>query len=48
MDAGWVTINGNWKYGHSLLGAISNYIVSDAIYDTEDEKTVTNFLKESQ
>ena len=36
-----------WKYHHTLLDAVSNCIVTDAIYDTEDECTVKKFLKES-
>ena len=35
------------KYRHTLLDSISNYIIADAIYDTEDETTITKFLKES-
>ena len=30
-----------------LLDSISNCIVADAIYDTEDETTVEKFLRES-
>ena len=47
FDVEWIKVNGNWKYRHTLLDAVSNYIVADAIYDTEDETTVTKFLKES-
>ena len=38
-----------WKLEiiHTLLDAVSNYIVTDAIYDTEDETTIAKFLKES-
>ena len=35
------------KYRHTLLDSVSNYIIADAIYDTEDETTITKFLKES-
>ncbi len=31
----------------TLLDSISNCIVADAIYDTEDETTVEKFLRES-
>ena len=47
FDVEWIKINGEWKYRHTLLDAISNCIVADAIYDTEDETTVEKFLKES-
>jgi transposase-like protein len=47
FDVEWLKINGKWKYRHTLLDAISNCIVADAIYDTEDETTVQKFLKES-
>ena len=47
FDVEWLKINGEWKYRHTLLDAISNCIVADAIYDTEDETTVEKFLKES-
>lgn len=43
----WVKINENWKYRYTLLDTVSNHIVADVIYDTEDEKTITKFLKES-
>ncbi|WP_407423085.1 hypothetical protein [Methanobrevibacter sp.] len=29
------------------MDAVSNYVVVDAIYDTEDINTITKFLKES-
>ena len=35
------------KYRHTLLDSISNCIVADAIYDTDDETTVEKFLRES-
>ena len=47
FDVEWIKINGEWKYRHTLLDAISNCIIADAIYDTEDETTVEKFLKES-
>ena len=47
FDVEWIKINGKWKYRHTLLDSISNCIVADAIYDTEDETTVEKFLKES-
>lgn len=47
FDIGWIKINGNWKYRYTLLDEVSNYIVTDAIYDTEDETTISKFLKES-
>ncbi len=47
FDVEWIKINGKWKYRHTLLDAISNCIVADAIYDNEDETTVEKFLKES-
>jgi transposase-like protein len=47
FDVEWLKINGKWKYRHTLLDAISNCIVADAIYYTEDETTVQKFLKES-
>ena len=47
FDVEWIKINGEWKYRHTLLDAISNYIVADAIYDTEYKTTVEKFLKES-
>ena len=47
FDVEWVKVNGEWKYRHTLLDSISNCIVADAIYDSEDEKTVTKFLRES-
>ena len=47
FDVEWLKINEKWKYRHTLLDAISNCIVADAIYDTEDETTVQKFLKES-
>ena len=47
FDVEWIKINGKWKYRHTLLDSISNCIVADAIYDTEDENTVEKFLKES-
>ncbi|WP_400227375.1 hypothetical protein [Methanobrevibacter smithii] len=47
FDVEWIKINGKWKYHHILLDSISNCIVADAIYDTEDETTVEKFLKES-
>jgi len=47
FDVEWLKINGEWKYRHTLLDAISNCIIDDAIYDTEDETTVEKFLKES-
>ena len=40
-------INGKWKYHPTLHDTTSNYIVADAIYDTEDETTVEKFLRES-
>lgn len=39
--------HGEWNYHHTLLDSISNCIVADAIYDTEDETTVEKFLRES-
>ncbi len=36
FDVKWLKINGKWKYHHTLLDSISNYIVADAIYDKED------------
>ena len=42
----WIKVNGNWKYGHRLLDTVSNYIIADAIYDTEDKTIVTKFLEE--
>ena len=47
FDVEWIKINGEWKYRHTLLDAISNCIVADAIYDTEDETTVEKFLRQS-
>ena len=47
FDVEWIKINGKWKYRHTLLDAVSNCIVSDAIYDKEDETTVEKFLRES-
>ena len=47
FDVEWIKINGEWKYRHTLLDSISNCIVADAIYDTEDETTVEKFLRES-
>jgi transposase-like protein len=47
FDVEWIKINGKWKYRHTLLDAISNCIVTDEIYDTEDETTVKKFLSES-
>lgn len=47
FDVEWIKINGEWKYRHTLLDSISNCIVADAIYDTEDENTVEKFLRES-
>ena len=47
FDVEWIKINGKWKYRHTLFDTISNNIVSDAIYDKEDETTVKKFLKES-
>ena len=47
FDVEWIKINGKWKYRHTLLDSISNCIVADAIYDTEDDTTVEKFLKES-
>ena len=47
FDVEWIKVNGNWKYRHTLLDSVSNFIVADAIYDTENETTVTKFLKES-
>lgn len=47
FDVEWIKINGKWKYRHTLLDSISNCIVADAIYDTEDETTVEKFLRES-
>ena len=41
FDVEWVKINGKWKYRHTLLDSVSNCIVADAIYDFEDETTVT-------
>ena len=47
FDVEWLKINGEWKYRHTLLDSVSNCIVADAIYDTEDETTVEKFLRES-
>lgn len=47
FDVEWIKINEEWKYHHTLLDSISNCIVADAIYDTEDETTVKKFLRES-
>lgn len=47
FDVEWVKINGKWKYWHTLLDSVSNCIVADAIYDFEDETTVTKFLSQS-
>ena len=47
FDVEWIKISGKWKYRHTLLDSISNCIVADAIYDTEDENTVEKFLRES-
>ena len=47
FDVEWVKINGKWKYRHTLLDSVSNCIVADAIYDFEDETTVTKFLSQS-
>ena len=47
FDVEWIKINGEWNYRHTLLNSISNCIVADAIYDTEDETTVEKFLRES-
>ena len=47
FDVEWIKINEKWKYRHTLLDSISNYIVADVIYDKEDETTVEKFLKES-
>ena len=47
FDVEWIKINGKWKYRDTLLDSISNCIVADAIYDTEYDTTVENFLKES-
>ena len=47
FDVEWIKVNGNWKYRHTLLDSVSNFIVANAIYDTENETTVTKFLKES-
>ena len=47
FDVEWIKINEEWKYRHTLLDVISNCIVADAIYDTEDEKTVEKFLRQS-
>lgn len=47
FDVEWIKINGEWKYRYTLLDPISNCIIADAIYDTEDKKTVEKFLRES-
>ena len=47
FDVEWIKINEKWKYRHTLLDSISNYIVADVIYDKEDETTVEKFLNES-
>ncbi len=47
FDVKWIKINGEWKYRYTLLDSISNCIVADTIYDTEDKKTVEKFLRES-
>ena len=47
FDVEWLKINEEWKYHHTLLDSISNCIVADVIYDTEDETTVEKFLRES-
>ena len=47
FDVKWLKINEEWKYRHTLLDSVSNCIVADAIYDTEDETTVEKFLRES-
>lgn len=47
FDEEWIKINGEWNYRHTLLDSISNCIVADAIYDTEDKTTVEKFLRES-
>ena len=47
FDVKWLKINEEWKYRHTLLDFVSNCIVADAIYDTEDETTVEKFLRES-
>ncbi|MCQ2976911.1 MAG: hypothetical protein MJ232_02745 [archaeon] len=47
FDVEWIKIKGKWKYRHTLLDSVSNCIITDAIYDFEDETTVMKFLKES-
>lgn len=47
FDVEWVKIEGKWKYRHTLLDSVSNFIVADAIYETESEKTVKDFLSKS-
>ena len=47
FDVEWLKINEERKYRHTLLDSVSNCIVADAIYDTEDETTVEKFLRES-
>ena len=44
FDVEWLKINEEWKDRHTLLDSVSNWIVADAIYDTEDETTVEKFL----
>ena len=36
FDVEWIKINEEWKYRHTLIDYVSNCIVADAIYDTED------------
>lgn len=47
FDVEGIKINREWKYSHTLLDSISNYIVADVIYDNDDETTVEKFLRES-
>ena len=47
FDVEWIKINGKWKYRHTLMDALSNQIIADKIYDTEDTKTIKSFLTKS-
>ena len=47
FDVEWIKTDAKWVYRHTLLDSVSNCIVADAIYDSEDETTVMKFLGES-
>lgn len=47
FDTQWVRISKKWNYRFALFDLVNNRPLSEAIYETEDYKTIKNFINNS-